>query len=138
MAKEATQLIKELAKTNYRASSKASESSSRLRIEGVIKLIKMETIEAKLDAIMNIMNQQEISNSVNEVGTVEGAKHNCFDDQGLSHEAPYHVDEVQYLNGNRSYNFKPNNNLQTHYTPALRNHENLSYAGGMRQGLRPV
>ena len=72
---EATQLIEELAKSNYRAPSKASRSSSRLRAGGVIKSNKMSAIEAKLDAIMNRMNNQERrGHSCNEVGIVEGAK----------------------------------------------------------------
>ena len=37
----------------------------------------------------------------------------------------------------RSYHFKPNPNLPTHYTPALRNHENFSYGGGAQQVPRP-
>ena len=37
----------------------------------------------------------------------------------------------------RSYHFKPNPNLPTHYAPALRNHENLSYGGGAELGPRP-
>ena len=99
----------------------------------------MSAIEAKLDTIMNRMNNQERrGNSCNEVGTVEGAGHKCVVDQGLAHEGPYWVEEAQYINGDRSYNFKPNNNLPNHYTPALRNHENFSYGGGMRQGPRPV
>ena len=36
----------------------------------------------------------------------------------------------------RSYHFKPNPNLPTHYHPALRNHENFSYGGGASQGPR--
>ena len=40
------------------------------------------------------------------------------------------------LNANRSYNFKPNLNLPTHYTLTLRNHENFSYGGGAQQGQR--
>ena len=37
----------------------------------------MAAIEANLDVIMNRMNQQErMSNSINEVGTVEGAEKN--------------------------------------------------------------
>ena len=47
-----------------------------------------------------------------------------------NHEGSYQVEEAQYLNANRSYNFKPNLNLPTHYTPTLRNHENFSYGGG--------
>ena len=42
------------------------------------------------------------------------------------------------MGGNISYNFKPNNNLPTHYTLALRNHENLSYGGRAQQGQRPM
>ena len=41
------------------------------------------------------------------------------------------------MGGNISYNFKSNNNLPTHYTPALRNHENFSYGSGVQQGPRP-
>ena len=41
------------------------------------------------------------------------------------------------MNEQRSYHFKPNPNLPTHYTPALRNHENLSNGGGAQQGPRP-
>ena len=41
------------------------------------------------------------------------------------------------MNEKRSYHFKPNPNLPTHYTPALRNHENFSYGGGAQQGPRP-
>ena len=53
---EATQLIEELAKSNHRAPSEASGSSSRMRGGGVIELNKMSAIEAKLDAIMTRMN----------------------------------------------------------------------------------
>lgn len=35
----------------------------------------------------------------------------------------------KYVNGNRGYSFRPNNNLRTHYHLSLRNHENLSYGG---------
>ena len=72
------------------------------------------------------------------MGIVEGVEHKCVADQGFSREGPYQVEEVQNLNGNKSYNFKLNNNLLTHYTPALRNHKNLSYKGGMQQGPRPT
>ena len=105
----------------------------------MIELNKMPDIDAKQDAIINRMNSQEKrSHSVNEVGIVNGAEQNSVVDQGLAHEGPYQVEEVQYPNGNRSYKFKPNNNLPTHYTLALRNHENLSYGGGNHQGQRPT
>ena len=136
---EATQLIEELAKRKYKAPSEASRSYSRYKTRGVIELNKMTTIEAKIDAIMNIMNNHaKRIQLVNEVGTMNRVEQNNLVDQGLSYEGAYQVDEVQYINGNISYNFKPNNNLPTHYTLALSNHENLSYGGGMQQGPRPT
>ena len=56
---EARQLIKDLAKCNYRAPSKASGSSSRLRGNGLIGLDRMIAIEAKLDAVMNKLGNNE-------------------------------------------------------------------------------
>ena len=43
--------------------------------------------------------------------------------EGLAHEGLYQAEEAQFVSGNKSYNFKANNTLSTHYTPALRNHE---------------
>ena len=81
---------------------------------------------------MSRMNNQERRNhSTYEVGIVESAEQKSVFEQGLAHEGPYQVENAQFINGNRSYNFKPNNNLPTHYTSILRNHENLSYGGGM-------
>ena len=57
--------------------------------------------------------------------------------EGLVEKEPYQVEETKYMNEQRSYHFKPNPNLPTHYTPALRNHENFSYGGGAQQGPRP-
>ena len=50
----------------------------------------MSAIEAKLDTIMNMMNNQERrGHSFNEVGVVEGAGKKCADDEGLAHEGSY-------------------------------------------------
>ena len=49
-------------------------------------------------------------------------------------EDSYGAEEVKYVNEQRSYDFKPNPNLPTHYNPALRNHENFSYGGGALHG----
>ena len=93
-AEEATQLIEELAKSNYRVPSKALGSSSKLRGGGVIELNKMLAIEAKLDALMSrLRNLERISHSTNEVGTMKGVEHK-FVDEGLAHESPYQVEEV--------------------------------------------
>ena len=71
------------------------------------------------------------------MGTVEDQQ-GFLNDEGLAQDGRYQQEEVQFINGNRSYNFKPNTNLLTHYTPALRNHENFSYEPAARQGQRPV
>ena len=116
-----------MAKRNYRAPSETLGSNSRLRGGGIIKLKKMSTIEAKLDAPMSKMNNQERRiNSANAVGIEDGTEQKQTK-LGLAHESPYQVEETQFIQGNKSYNFKPNNNIPTHYTPTLRNHENLSY-----------
>ena len=87
---EATWLIEELAKSNYKAPFEASESSNRFRAGGVIELNKIIAIKAKLDALMNRMNTQERrSHLVNEMVIVNGAEPNYVADQGLVHEGPY-------------------------------------------------
>ena len=124
---EANQLIDDLEKSNYRAPSETSGSSSRLRGSGMIELNKMSTIEAKLDTLINKVCMQERRNrSAHLVGTMEDQQR-VLNDEGLAQDGPYQQEEVHFINGNRSYNFKPNRNLPTHYTPALRNHENFSY-----------
>ena len=70
---KANQLIEDLAKSNYRAPSETSGSSSRLREGGVIKLNRMTAVEAKLDALMNKLgNKDRRMHSAHEVGIVEG------------------------------------------------------------------
>ena len=128
---EARQLIEDLAKCNYKAPSKALRSSSRLKGSGVIELNRMTTIEAKLDALMNKLgNNERRMHTALEVGTVDEGEKRKSDNEGLTHDGSYQVEEAQYLNANRSYTYKPNLNLPTNYTPALRNHENFSYGGG--------
>ena len=130
-AKEAKQLIEDLAKCNYKAPSETSRSSSRLKGSGMLELNRMIAIEAKLDALMSKMeNQERRMHSENEVGTIDENEKRNSAEEGLAHEGPYQVEEAQYLNATRSYNFKPSLNLSTRYTLILRNHENFSYGGG--------
>ena len=90
----------------------------------------MTAIEAKHDALMNKLgNQDRRMHLAHEVGTAEGNEQKSIIDEGLAHEGPYQVEKAQFVGGNRSYNFKSNTNLPTHYTLALRNHENFSYGG---------
>ena len=58
-AEEARQLIEDLAKCNNKAPSEASGRSSRLKGSSVIDLNRMISIEAKLDALMNKLGNNE-------------------------------------------------------------------------------
>ena len=76
-----------MAKSNYRAPSEASKSNSKLRGGGVIELNKMSVIEAKLDALMSKINNQEIRNhSAYEVEIVVDVEKK--NEEGLSHKGP--------------------------------------------------
>ena len=135
-AEEARDLITDLAKCNMKAPSESLGSNSRTRGSGVIELNKMTVMEAKLDAIMHMMDKQEKRlHSAIEIRAVErdGIRRSV---EGPTKEDPYQVKEAKYMNEQRSYHFKPNPNLPTHYHQALRNHENFSYGGGASQGPR--
>ena len=135
-AEEAWQLIEYLAQCNYKAISEASGSSNRLKGNDLIGLDRMTTIEAKLDAVMNKMgNNERRMHTTHEVGAVE--KRIRRSAEGLVEEELYQVEETKYMNEQRSYHFKPNPNLPTHYTLALRNHESFSYGREAQQGHRP-
>ena len=135
-AEEARDLIADLAKCNMKAPSKSSGSNSRTRGSGVFELNKMTAMEAKLDAIIHRMDKQEKRlHYAHEIGAVERDRIRRSV-EGPTEEDPYQVEEAKYMNEQRSYHFKPNPNLHTHYNPALRNHENFSYGGGASQGPR--
>ena len=69
-AKEARDLIEDLAKCNMKAPSKFSRGNSRGK--GVMELSKMTAMEAKLDAIMHKMDKQERKvHTTHEIGSVE-------------------------------------------------------------------
>ena len=135
-AEEARDLIGDLAKCNMKAPSKSSGSNNRIRGSGVIELNKMIVTKVKLDAIMNKMDKHEKRlHSTHEIRAVErnGIRRSA---EGPTEEDPYQVEEVKYMNEQRSYHFKPNPNLPTHYHPVLRNQENFSYGGGASKGPR--
>ena len=97
----------------------------------MIELNRMTGIEAKIDALMNKLgNKERIMYSSREVRIVEESETKGSAYERLAYEGPNQVEEAQFLNGNKSYNFKPNLNMLTHYTLTLRNHENFSYGGG--------
>ena len=127
-AEAARQQIEDLAKCNYKAPSEASGSNNRLKGSGLIELNRMTVIEAKLVAMMNKLGSNERRmHTAHKVGAVDEGEGRKSAEKGPNHEGSYQVEEAQYLNANRSYIFKTNPNLPTHYTPALKNHENFSY-----------
>ena len=135
-AEKARQVIEDLAKCNYKAPSEASGSSSKLKGSGLIALDRMTAIEAKLDVVMNKLGSNERRMHIaHEVGAIEEIIRRSV--EGLVDEEPYQVEEPKYMIEQRSYHFKPNSNLPTHYTPAMKNHESFSYGGGAQHGPRP-
>ena len=133
-AEEARDLIEDMAKCNKKAPSEFSRGNNRGK--GVMELSKMTAMEAKLDAIMHMMDKQERKmHTAHEIGAVEreAMRRNA---EIPKEEDAYEVEEAKYLNEPRSYHFKPNPNLPTHYNPTLGNHENFSYGRGATQGLR--
>ena len=76
----------------------------------------MTTIEAKLDMLMSKMSTHERRcHSINTIGIEEGGEQKCMTDKGLAHEGPYQMEKAQFVGGNGSYNFKPNNHLPTQH-----------------------
>ena len=133
-AEEARDLIEDQAKCNMKAPSEFSRGNSRGK--GVMELSKMIAIEAKLDAIMHRMDKQKRKiHTAHEIGAVEREQMRRSVDVPTEEDS-YGDEEVKYVNEPRNYHFKPNPNLPTHYSPALRNHENFSYGGGALQGPR--
>ena len=132
-AEEARQVIEDLAKCNYKTPSEYLGSINRMRGNGLIGLDRTTSIEAKLDAVMNKLGSNEKRmHTAHEVGAVREGRRNSA--EGYEEEEPYQVEETKYMNEQRSYQFKPNPNFLTHYTPALRNHGNFLYGGGAQQG----
>ena len=129
-------MIVDVAKCNMKGPSKSLGSNNKTRGSGVIELNKMTAMEAKLDAIMHRMDKQEKRlHSAHEIGVVERDRIRRSA-EGPTEEDSYQVEEAKYRNELRSYQFKPNPNLPTHYNPTLRNHENFSYGGGASQSPR--
>ena len=132
---EARQVIEDLAKCNYKTPLESSGSNSKMRGNGLIGLDRTTAIKAKLDVVMNkLISNERRMHTTHEVGVVREGRRNSV--EGYEEEEPYQVEETKYMNEQRSYHFKPNPNLPTHYTPALRNHESFSYGGEAQQGPR--
>ena len=96
-AEEAGQVIEDLAKCHYKALSEALGSSSKLRGSDLIELDRMTAIEAKLDAVMNKLgNNERRMHTAHEVGAVEERIRRSA--KGLVGEETYQVEETKYMN----------------------------------------
>ena len=88
-------MIEDLAKCNYKSSSKASGSSNRLRGSCLIELNCMTAIEAKLDVVMNKLGRNERRmHTALEVGIVDEGERRKSAEEGSNHEGPYQVEEA--------------------------------------------
>ena len=116
-ARKANQLFEELAKSNYQAH---SEINTGRRQGGLIKVDRMSSLEAKFDALMTILDQQAPREpTIGEIAYMQA--------QGaLMANSLLQIEDANHVN-NRSYTFRPNNNLPSHYHSGLRNYENFSY-----------
>ena len=124
-AEEARQVIEDLSEFNYKTPFESLGSNGRMRGNGLIGLDRTTAIEAKLDVVMNKLSRNEKRmHTAHEVEVVREGRRNSV--EGYEEEEPYQVEEAQYLKANKSYTFKPNPNLPTHYSLALRNHESFS------------
>ena len=87
--KKTKKLIEDLAKCNYKPPSETSGSSSRLKGSGLIELNQMTAMEAKFDALMNKMgNQDKRMHSTREVGIVDDSEKRKSVEEGLTHKGP--------------------------------------------------
>ena len=71
-------------------------SNSRLKGNDLIGLDRMTTIEAKLDAVMNKLgNNERRMHTAHEVGAIEGRIRRSVKE--LVGEEPYQVEETKYM-----------------------------------------
>ena len=80
----------------------------------------MSSLEAKFDALMTRLNQQNPREPI--MGEIKYMQAKG----AMTANPPYQLEEANYVS-NQGYTFWPNNNLPSHDHPGLRNHENVSY-----------
>ena len=96
-AEEAWQLIEDLAKCNYKAPFEALGSNNRLKGNGLIGLDRMIAIEAKLDAVMKKLgNNERRMHIAHKVRVFEERIRRSAEE--LVGEDPYQVEETKYMN----------------------------------------
>ena len=104
-------MFEELAKNNYQPSSERGDGRKQ---GGIHEIDRISYLEAKFEALMTGLNQQSPKEpTLGEIAYMQ--THNT-----LVANTPLQIEDANYVN-NRSYTFRPNNNLLTHYHVGLRN-----------------
>ena len=114
---EANLMFEELAKNNCQHS---SERGDGRRQGGIHEIDRISSLKAKFEALMTKLNQKAPKEST--LGEIDHIQ----SQNALVANTPLSTEDVNYVN-NRSYTFRTNNNLSTHYHVGLRNHKNSSY-----------
>ena len=113
---EANLMFEELSKNNYQP---PSERGDGRRQEGIHEINRISSLEAKFEVLMTRLNQQAPKvPTLGEIAYMQSQ--NAF-----VANPSLQIEDTNYVN-NRSYTFRPNNNLPTRYHAWLRNHENFS------------
>ena len=114
--REANLMFEELDKNNYQP---PSERGDGRRQGGIHEINRISSLEAKFEVLMTRLNQQDPKEpTLGEIAYMQSQ--NTF-----VANPPLQIEDTNYVN-NRSYTFRPNNNLPTRYHAWLRNHENFS------------
>ena len=114
--REANLMFEELANNNYQHPSVRGDGR---RQEGIHEVYRMPSLEEKFEALMTRLNQQAPKELTSEEIAYMQTQNALMANTSLQ------IEDANYVN-NRSYTFRPNNNLPSYYHSWLRNHENLS------------
>ena len=97
-------MFEELAKNNYQP---PSERGDGRRQGGIHEVDRISSLEVKFEALMTRLNQQAPKEpTLGEIAYMQNQN-------ALGANTPLQIEDTNYVN-NRSYPFRPNNNLPTH------------------------
>ncbi|KAJ4701001.1 hypothetical protein OWV82_024306 [Melia azedarach] len=125
MIKEAYALLEEMTCNNYLWLNEQSIMKRFTRVHEVDQLAALSPQVAFLTNQIKNLTIKDASSSQEKTVVARLS----YADKGLEEE------QCQYIN-NQNYNFRPRNNLLTHYHLRLRNHRNFSYEN-QRNALQP-
>ncbi|XP_071939793.1 uncharacterized protein [Coffea arabica] len=130
-AKEAQQLIEEMAANNYQW---ANERGNTRRTVGMLEVDTLNMLSAKMDNVVKMLNRHV--GSISNQGVVVTCSTTCSGDHDDSMCSS--SEQVQYLN---NYNRPPQNNLYSNtYNPGWLNHPNFGWKdqGNQQKPVNPL